>query len=191
MGKRIHHLREVSEIEAKALRKLSKSRTQPYRRVHRAKLLVHMIDDETLTASKAAKQAGFKSGVSGAHWVNRFNEAGLEGLTDKPRSGKPDTHSQQVRSRVIDLALRKPRELGYPFELWTLKRLQSAFKEREGIHLSDSRYGNGCETRGCVGNVNRVGLRMPRNTTKRSLKKGGHYRGLRQSSAADACDLYR
>ena len=138
MGKRIHHLREVSEIEAKALRKLSKSRTQPYRRVQRAKLLVHMIDDETLTASKAAKQAGFKSGVSGAHWVNRFNEAGLEGLTDKPRSGKPDTHSQQVRSRVIDLALRKPRELGYPFELWTLKRLQSAFKEREGIHLSDS-----------------------------------------------------
>ena len=76
MGKRIHHLREVSEIEAKALRKLSKSRTQPYRRVQRAKLLVHMIDDETLTASKAAKQAGFKSGVSGAHWVNRFNEAG-------------------------------------------------------------------------------------------------------------------
>ena len=138
MGKRIHHLREVSEIEAKALRELSKSRTQPYRRVQRAKLLVHMIDDETLTASKAAKQVGFKSGVSGAHWVNRFNEAGLEGLTDKPRSGKPDTHSQQVRSRVIDLALRKPRELGYPFELWTLKRLQSAFKEREGIHLSDS-----------------------------------------------------
>ena len=40
MGKRIHHLREVSEIEAKALRKLSKSRTQPYRRVQRAKLLV-------------------------------------------------------------------------------------------------------------------------------------------------------
>ena len=76
MGKRMHHLREVSEIETKALRKLSKSRTQPYRRVQRAKLLVHMIDDETLTASKAAKQAGFKSGVSGAHWVNCFYRIG-------------------------------------------------------------------------------------------------------------------
>src|ERR671918_674002 len=30
------------------------------------------------------------------------------------------------------------RLLGYPFELWTLERLQSAFEDREGIHLSDS-----------------------------------------------------
>ena len=25
-----------------------------------------------------------------------------------------------------------------PFKLWTLERLQSAFKERQGVHLSDS-----------------------------------------------------
>ena len=37
----------------------------------------NMIDDETLTASKAAKQVGFRSGVSGGYWVDRFNEAGL------------------------------------------------------------------------------------------------------------------
>ena len=98
----------------------------------------NMIDDETLTASKAAKQVGFRSGVSGGYWVDRFNEAGLQGLTDKPKSGKPRTHSHQVRSRLLDLALRKPRHLDYPFEVWTLKRLQTAFKEREGIHLSDS-----------------------------------------------------
>jgi transposase len=106
--------------------------------VQRAKLIVSMIDDDTLTASKAAKQVGFKSEVSGAYWVNRFNEEGVKGLSDKPRSGKPQTHSMRVRSQLIDLAMRKPRRLGYPFEVWTLKRLQSAFKEREGVHLSDS-----------------------------------------------------
>ncbi len=138
MGKRVHYLREVSEREAAELRQLSNSRCQPYRSVQRAKLIINMIDDETLTASKSAKQAGFRSGVSGGYWVDRFNEAGLQGLTDKPKSGKPRTHSQQVRSHLLDLALRKPRCLDYPFEVWTLKRLQSAFKEREGIHLSDS-----------------------------------------------------
>jgi transposase len=39
---------------------------------------------------------------------------------------------------LIGLAIQKPRSLGYPFALWTLERLQRAFEEREGIHLSDS-----------------------------------------------------
>jgi transposase len=43
-----------------------------------------------------------------------------------------------VRSKLISLALQKPRTLGLPFALWTLERLQTEFKEREEIHLSDS-----------------------------------------------------
>ena len=138
MGKRIHHLREVSEAEVAELRTLSSSRTQPYRTVQRAKLIVSMLDDETLTATQAAKQVGFKSSNSGTCWVKRFNEIGIQGLADKPKSGKPRTHSTEVRGQLIDLALRPPRSLDYPFELWTLKRLQTAFIERTGIHLSDS-----------------------------------------------------
>ena len=65
MGKRVHHLREVSEAEVAELRTLSSSRTQPYRTVQRAKLIVSMLDDETLTATQAAKQVGFKSSNSG------------------------------------------------------------------------------------------------------------------------------
>jgi transposase len=106
MGKRIHYLREVSETEEQQLRTLAHSRTQPHQLVQRANLIVNMID---LTASKAAKQAGFKTGVSGAYWVKRFNEDGIEGLADKLRSGKPKTHSIEVRSQLIDLALQKPR----------------------------------------------------------------------------------
>lgn len=138
MGKRVHHLREVNEEEAKRLRTLSGSRTQPYRMVQRAKMIVSMLDDKTLTATQAAQQAGFKSSNSGACWVKRFNEDGIQGLCDKPKSGKPRIHSDEVRGHLIDLALRKPRSLGYPFELWTLVRLQTAFRERTSIHLSDS-----------------------------------------------------
>jgi transposase len=62
----------------------------------------------------------------------------LAGLEDRPRAGRKPTHSQEVRGALISLALQKPRSLGYPFELWTLERLQRAFKERQGVHLSDS-----------------------------------------------------
>lgn len=138
MGKRVYHLREVSEAEESELRTLASSRTAPYRMVQRAKLIVNMLDDEALTATKAAQQVGFKAGVSGVCWVKRFNANGIQGLSDKPKSGAPRTHSDAVRGQLIDLALQKPRSLGYPFELWTLVRLQTAFTERTGIHLSDS-----------------------------------------------------
>jgi transposase len=39
---------------------------------------------------------------------------------------------------LIALARTKPDSLGYPFKLWTLERLQTAFQERNGVHLSDS-----------------------------------------------------
>jgi transposase len=70
--------------------------------------------------------------------VKRFNIKGIEGLRDRARPGRPVVHDQHVRNALINLALQKPRTLGYPFELWTLERLQRALQEREGIHLSDS-----------------------------------------------------
>jgi transposase len=74
--------------------------------------------------------AGFSGQQSGVSWVKRFNAEGLAGLEDRPKSGRPATHVQAVRSELISLALQKPDTLGYPFKLWTLERLQKAFKER-------------------------------------------------------------
>ena len=83
------------------------------------------------------RRAGL-SGQSGCTWVKRFNEGGLAVLADAPRGGRPPTHGPEVRSRLVSLATQKPRSLGFPFELWTLERLQREFEEREGVHLSDS-----------------------------------------------------
>ena len=59
-------------------------------------------------------------------------------LEDRPRSRRPRTHDEEMRSRFIVLVLRKPSKAGLPFALWTLECLQDAFFEREGAHLSDS-----------------------------------------------------
>lgn len=124
--------------EAREVRRLARSRTETAQLVQRARVITLMLDDPQLTAAEAGRQVGYRGDGSGIQWVRRFNEAGLEGLQDRPRSGRPRTHDETVHSKLVALATQKPRTLGYPFELWTLERLQTALEEREGIHLSDS-----------------------------------------------------
>ena len=137
MPKRIG-LRLLTSEEQAEIKRLVTSRKEPYRLVQRARIIAAIQDDPKLAASVAGLQAGFKSSAIGPAWVKRFNEQGLAGLKDEARAGRPPIHDQQVRSKLISLALQKPRSLGYPFELWTLERLQQAFAEREQTHLSDS-----------------------------------------------------
>ena len=137
MPKRIV-LRTLTTEEEAEISRLAKSRTEPMRLVQRARVIQAMVDDPSLPASRAGVKAGFTGAPGGIRWVKRFNKAGIPGLKDEERSGRPPTHTQEVRSALLDLALQKPRSLGYPFELWTLERLQRAFKERHELHLSDS-----------------------------------------------------
>lgn len=131
-------LRTLTNEEAAEIRRLAASRREPFRTVQRARLIAAMMDNPNLYASEAGKLVGYRSPITGVTWVKRFNEEGLAGLPDKKRGGRKPTHSQAVRSALISLALQKPNTLGYPFKLWTLERLQNAFEEREGVHLSDS-----------------------------------------------------
>jgi transposase len=137
MPKRIK-LRTLTSEEEQEIRRLAKSRKESMRIIQRARIIMAMLDNSELAASRAGEQVGFKGAPMGIHWVKRFNELGMAGLMDGDRSGRPPTHSQETRSALLDLAMQKPRSLGYPFELWTLERLQSAFQERHGLHLSDS-----------------------------------------------------
>jgi transposase len=132
------HLRELTEGEKQEIARIVKSRTEPFRRVQRAKIIQAMVDDAKLPASKAGRLAGYRSDAAGWEWVKRFNALGVAGLEDEPRSGHPRTHDETVHSALIGLAIQKPDSLGYPFKLWTLERLQAAFKERHQVHLSDS-----------------------------------------------------
>jgi transposase len=137
MPKRIH-LRSLTSDERAEIQRLAVSRKEPIRLVQRARIIAAMDHDPALTATEAGFRAGFHSSGAGPMWVKRFNAEGLPGLEDRPRSGHPPTHSQEVRSALVSLALQTPRSVGYPFELWTLERLQCAFEARQGVHLSDS-----------------------------------------------------
>src|SRR5581483_5068490 len=74
-------------------------------------------------------------------WVERFNTAGLEGLADAPRTGRPRTYTAAERSRVIAKARGLPpkpeQEAVPPTGHWTLDRRQ-AERHREGLPIKRS-----------------------------------------------------
>lgn len=131
-------LRPVSASEEAQIRHLAASRAKPARLVQRAQVIEAMLETPELSAKEAGFQAGYRSAPSGQKWVRRFNDGGLEALGDRSRSGRPPIHGEEVRSKLLDLVLQKPRSLGYPFVLWTLERLQEAFFEQEEVHLATS-----------------------------------------------------
>jgi transposase len=131
-------LRTLTAEEVTEIKRIAKSRTEAVRLVQRARIILNMIEEPAMYATEAGIKAGFVSTAVGTIWVKRFNEKGLDGLQDQQRPGRKPIHSQAVRSALVSLAQQKPETLGYPFKLWTLERLQTAFKEREGVHLSDS-----------------------------------------------------
>ena len=74
-------------------------------------------------------------------WITRFNAAGLDGLHDAGRTGRPPTYTAAEVGEVVAASLTKPQELGLPFACWTLDRLAAYLHEVKGIAIKRSRIG--------------------------------------------------
>jgi transposase len=83
-------------------------------------------------------------------WHQRWRTQGLEGLADLPRSGAPPKAGEAYWRRLSEVLEIAPRELGYPFALWTVKRLVAHMQKETGIHLSMSRLRTVLKVRGYV-----------------------------------------
>jgi transposase len=72
-------------------------------------------------------------------WLKRFNAQGLDGLQDRPRSGRPATYTAEQVGAVVEASLTKPADLGLPFASWTLDRLAAYLLEVQGIPIKRTR----------------------------------------------------
>lgn len=59
-------------------------------------------------------------------WLNRFEKYRLEGLQDRPRSGRPIEVTALERHQVIAAACRSPQEFGFHRTLWSYTTLVNA-----------------------------------------------------------------
>jgi transposase len=134
MAGRALQVRSLTAEEAAELRRRASSRTLPARVVERARMVLLLHEGERVPA--VAARLGVGADVVRT-WLTRFNAEGLDGLRDRPRSGRPATYTPEQVGEVIAASLTKPDALGLPFGSWTLDRLQAYLNKgghRRALH---------------------------------------------------------
>ncbi len=129
-------VRALAADELRAVTRLAHSRTAAARLVERARII--LLSHHGRRVPAIAAELGVTEATARC-WLARFNAAGLAGLADAPRSGRPATYSREEVGLVIATALTDPRTLGLPFASWTLDRLETYLNEERGLPIKRSR----------------------------------------------------
>lgn len=130
------HVRPLSEGEQRQVEKLAHARTESARLVERGQIV--WLSSQGWWVPEIADHLQVNRATV-RRWLKRFNEKGLAGLEDRPRSGCPPTYTPEQVAEVIAVSLTDPRELGLPFATWTLDRLAAYMNEQKGIPIKRSR----------------------------------------------------
>src|SRR5436309_8497734 len=69
-------------------------------------------------------------------WLKRYLAEGIEGLRDTPQPGAPRKVTTEYCEQLVHAVRRRPRSLGLPFSLWTLRRLADYMAETTGIRVT-------------------------------------------------------
>lgn len=73
------------------------------------------------------------------NWFNSFEQYGLQGLFDKPRNGRPAIATADYRDRLVQIIKTNPKDMDYPFTVWTITRIRAHMAREKSILLSESR----------------------------------------------------
>jgi predicted ArsR family transcriptional regulator len=93
-GPRSRRLIELNDEDRAELEGLTRRTTAAVGLVRRARTIVLAADGVPL--DRIARELGIQRNVV-RMWVDRYGEAGLSGLQDRPRSGRPRTFSPSGR----------------------------------------------------------------------------------------------
>jgi len=111
----------VTEEERQMLSRTAQSRTAPYRKVQRARILEQYLNGNIFTDIAATVKTTRRLVYQ---CVDRALAMGIEqALEDMPHARRPTKMQPEDKAWVIHLACSKPKEYGYAAELWTRKSL--------------------------------------------------------------------
>ncbi len=134
------YLRPVTDEERAHIERIIHAQTAPVRLARRARIIA--LAATGLTVPTIAQQVQ-QSEACVRRWLERFNAAGLDGLDDAPRSGRPRTYPEDAYSRVIAKARALPPKPADgdgevpPTCHWTLDRLQAELAQ-DGLPIKRS-----------------------------------------------------
>jgi transposase len=104
------------------LERIARAVSGEVRMVERARIV--LAASEGLTAAQIAERVGCAERTV-KKWRGRYTKLGMEGLRDRPRSGRPLTHGPEKRALLIAKACTRPPETesGQRRERWTHREL--------------------------------------------------------------------
>lgn len=70
------------------------------------------------------------------NWHAKWRADGINGLSDKVRSGRPPLADEAYRAKVAEVIETDPTTLGYGFTGWTLERLIAHLAKETGVDVS-------------------------------------------------------
>jgi transposase len=85
--------------------------------------LVIQLSSQRVPIPEICKRTGL-SRQSVYLWLNRFDDFGLQGLEDQPRSGRPIKLNSTTCKKIVRIATSKPKDLGLHFTNWSLPKLK-------------------------------------------------------------------
>jgi transposase len=69
-------------------------------------------------------------------WLDRYVAVGVAGLADAPRAGRPARADAAYLAALERAVETPPRELGFPFDVWTSPRLSAHLAETTGVRIA-------------------------------------------------------
>jgi transposase len=130
-------LRELTEEEDRMIERLVHARNTPVGKLKRAQII--RLASQGMATPEIAKQLEVSERMV-RNRLHRFNEQGLQGLEEAPRSGRPMTYEPTLVSEIIQTALSRPQDLGEEgYTTWTLDRLVDYLQRVKGIRMKRSR----------------------------------------------------
>jgi transposase len=116
-----------SQEELDSLTRLSRSRNQAASIVTRSKIVLLSYQGKNDREISRELKVDYKTVRL---WIKRVLDFGVKkGLVDKSRSGRPQDISAESRAWIVSLACMKPKDLGYPHEIWTQRLLVKHIRE--------------------------------------------------------------
>jgi len=117
----------MTDEEIGSLRALSRSRTEPARRVERARMLLAY--RETPSFYAVGRSLGTHHQTVERCVERALAYGPLAALDDRPHPGKEPTITSEAKAWLVSLACDKAKEHGYPHELWTTRLLARHARE--------------------------------------------------------------
>jgi transposase len=120
MSRRSPYVIVLSAADRAVLQGRARAYTAPFAQVIRARIVLLAADGEPNTV--IAERLDVHVGVVG-RWRKRFFESGLDGLNDRPRSGRPRSFPAPVVAQVKAMACEPPAARDVPLSRWSSSEL--------------------------------------------------------------------